>query len=195
MKDRRKPCIECGKLCWARGDVKKCNDCKRGFGMRFGYTKEQIFDIIKNSPSKAQVLEKMGLACRGGNYKCLDKFLVKYNIDTSHFLGQAINRGKLFGPKRPIEDYLSNEFSIQSHQLKNRLIKENIFQHMCYVCGRSNWEGQVIPLELDHVNGDHGDNSLSNLRLVCPNCHAQTSNYRGKNKKSDPRDSNPHLIE
>ena len=184
MKDRRKPCLECGKLCWA----KKCNDCKRGFGMKFGYVKEQIFEIIKKSTSKAQVLEKMGLACKGGNYKCLDKFVEKYNVDTSHFLGQAIHKGRLFGPKRAIEDYLDNNFFIQSYQLKNRLLREDVFEHMCSVCGRSRWEGQIIPLELDHINGNHKDNSISNLRLLCPNCHAQTSNYRGKNKKYNYKD-------
>ena len=191
MKERRKPCVECGKMCWAKGHVKKCNECKRTFGMKFGYVKEQIFEIIKKSTSKAQVLEKMSLACKGGNYKCLDKFVEKYNLDISHFLGQAIHKGKLFGPKRAIEDYLDNNFFIQSYKLKNKLLKEDVFEHMCSVCGRSRWEGQIIPLELDHINGNHKDNSISNLRLLCPNCHAQTSNYRGKNKKCNCKDLKP----
>ena len=38
------------------------------------------------------------------------------------------------------------------------------------------------PIELDHINGDSTDNSLSNLRLLCPNCHTQTKTYKGKNK-------------
>ena len=188
MKDRRKPCWECGELCW--GKAQKCKDCVNRFGKAGGFSKDQIIEIINESSSKAQVLTKMNLAVKGGNYKVLSRFISLNQIDTSHFLGQAIHKGKLFGPKRPIEDYLEKGYSIQSHKLKNRLIEEGIFEHMCYSCGRSRWEGQIIPLELDHINGDHSDNSLSNIRLLCPNCHAQTSNYRGKNKKSNLRDSN-----
>ena len=31
------------------------------------------------------------------------------------------------------------------------------------------------------INGIYNDHRLENLRLLCPNCHAQTSNYCGKN--------------
>ena len=37
-------------------------------------------------------------------------------------------------------------------------------------------------LELHHIDGNHSNNELSNLTLLCPNCHALTDNYRGKNK-------------
>jgi hypothetical protein len=43
------------------------------------------------------------------------------------------------------------------------------------------WEGGPIPLELDHVDGDRRNNDPSNLRLLCPNCHALTPTYRGRN--------------
>ena len=36
-------------------------------------------------------------------------------------------------------------------------------------------------MELDHVDGDRENNSLDNLRLICPNCHAMTPRYGGKN--------------
>ena len=38
-----------------------------------------------------------------------------------------------------------------------------------------------MPLELDHKNGDRRDNRLENLWLPCPNCHALTPTYRGRN--------------
>lgn len=36
-------------------------------------------------------------------------------------------------------------------------------------------------MELHHINGDHNDNRLENLQLLCPNCHSCTDTYRGKN--------------
>jgi len=53
---------------------------------------------------------------------------------------------------------------------------------VCSVCNLSEWMGKVIPIELDHIDGNHENNSLDNLRLLCPNCHAQTETYKGKNK-------------
>lgn len=43
------------------------------------------------------------------------------------------------------------------------------------------WLGQPIPLELHHKDGNKNHNELSNYELLCPNCHALTDTYRGKN--------------
>lgn len=50
----------------------------------------------------------------------------------------------------------------------------------CEVCGLEKWNGVNIPLELHHVNGNNKDNSFDNLKLLCPNCHALTNNYRNR---------------
>lgn len=55
-------------------------------------------------------------------------------------------------------------------------------QHRCEVCGLTEWMGKTIPLELDHKDGDSDNNRLGNLRLICPNCHAQTATYKAKNR-------------
>lgn len=54
--------------------------------------------------------------------------------------------------------------------------------YKCEVCGVSEWNGQEIKLECDHIDGNHRNNVISNLRLICPNCHSQTDTYKAKNK-------------
>ncbi|MDX1993356.1 MAG: DUF2116 family Zn-ribbon domain-containing protein [bacterium] len=63
---------------------------------------------------------------------------------------------------------------------RRRILVEEI-GHRCEVCGLSEWMGKPIPIELDHINGDSDNNSRENLRLICPNCHAQTDTYKGAN--------------
>lgn len=58
--------------------------------------------------------------------------------------------------------------------LGRRLVDEGVLPRRCSRCLREDWQGKLIPLELDHVNGDRDDNRLENLRLLCPNCHALT---------------------
>lgn len=55
--------------------------------------------------------------------------------------------------------------------------------HSCEVCGLSVWMNRPIPLELDHIDGHPEHNEKSNLRLICPNCHAQTPFYKGANAR------------
>ena len=146
------------------------------------YTLEQFQLAINESTSIAQVLIKLELAPKGGNYATANRYIKENNIDISHFKGQGWNKGKTIGPKRPIEDYLNNSQTIQSYKLKARIIKENILPHQCNFCKNTEWLQNPIPLELHHKDGNHENNNLNNLELLCPNCHALTDTYRGKNQ-------------
>ena len=96
------------------------------------------------------------------------------------------NLGLKFKPfiKTPIGEILVPNSTFQTYKLKKRLLEDGIKQHVCEHCGLTHWQGMVIPLELHHINGDNRDNRLENLQILCPNCHALTDSYRGKNKKS-----------
>ena len=154
--------------------------------IRNGYksTDAEFIEVVKSSNSIREVLEKLNLKAAGGNYQCFHKRIKDLNISIDHFTDPKVwNKGKKFGPRRSLEEYL-NGVPIQSHKLKLRLIAEGLKQHKCECCGIKEWNNKPAPIELDHINGNHHDNRLENLRLLCPNCHAQTETYRGKNKSS-----------
>jgi len=149
--------------------------------MTHKYTKNQIETVVSTSTSYAQALTKLGVVPAGGNYRIIKKYIRLYNIPWNHYIGQGHNKNRTFGPKRPISDYLSGQAHIASHVLRKRLIKEGIFEHKCKMCGLTEWLDDKIPLELDHIDGNHHNNLLENLRLLCPNCHTKTPTYRGRN--------------
>lgn len=54
--------------------------------------------------------------------------------------------------------------------------------YSCSKCNISEWQNDSLTLELEHKNGNSSDSSPDNLCLLCPNCHSQTSTYKGRNK-------------
>jgi 5-methylcytosine-specific restriction endonuclease McrA len=56
------------------------------------------------------------------------------------------------------------------------------YGYKCNVCSISEWNGKQLTLQVDHINGHAGNNMPNNLRLICPNCHAQTETFGGRNK-------------
>lgn len=64
--------------------------------------------------------------------------------------------------------------------IKKCLIK--IHGYKCSICSLDHWQGYRLSLELDHVDGNAGNNMPDNLRLVCPNCHSITPTWKGRNK-------------
>ena len=60
-------------------------------------------------------------------------------------------------------------------------MKEKNWKNECSNCHISEWNNKPITFQLDHINGDHCDNRIENLRFLCANCHSQTDTYTGKN--------------
>lgn len=135
---------------------------------------EQFAQAVSVSRTLAEVADRVGMRTRWGARQRIDRL----GLDAAHFRGQGWRRGK----GRPLADVLVDGVSL-SHTawLRQRLVREGLKEHNCEVCGLTEWNGLPIPLELDHINGRRDDNRLENLRLICPNCHAQTPTYRGRN--------------
>src|SRR3990167_4051021 len=146
---------------------------------------EEIFiEAVKTSTTIANVLRKIGnLSCMGGNYRQVHKHVKRLGLDISHWLGKA----HLKGQKRPsvkgksLTEILVKDSQYSTKHLKQRLITAGLIKYSCAICGLSEWQNKTLVLQLDHENGDNKDNTLTNLRLLCPNCHSQTPTYCGRN--------------
>jgi hypothetical protein len=146
--------------------------------------KEEYVEAARTATSIAGMCRNLGLKPCGGNYRIMHNAIKKHNIDISHFTGQRWNRNLEFRPfeEKPLHEILVKGSTYQSYKLKRKLLKEGVKQHKCELCGLTVWNNEKIPLELHHINGDNTDNSLENIQILCPNCHALTDSYRGKNK-------------
>lgn len=154
--------------------------------MKYSRTEEEYVEAIQNSHSIAEALRYLGIVDRGGNYRIIKNAIKKYGIDCSHFTGQGWNVGLKFKPHKPIktEDLLKENVQYGSTKLRDRLLKEGYKERVCECCGNTEWMGKPIALELHHVNGDNTDNRIENLQILCPNCHAMTDTYRGRNRSA-----------
>lgn len=154
--------------------------------MRRRWTPEQLKSAVQSSTSYRQVLTKLHLVEAGGNYTQIKKYAKEYGLNTTHFVGKVWNKGLrgLGKPRISLAAILVKDSSYQSFKLKKRLFAEGIKKQYCEECG---WAKKTpdgyLPLELDHINGNHSDNRLENLRVLCPNCHSLKPTHRGRQLK------------
>ena len=83
---------------------------------------------------------------------------------------------------KPLEQLLRLNGGWRGH-VKSRLLRAGVIQNRCDRCGIRDWLGMPISIHIDHINGIRNDHRLENLRMLCPNCHSQTSTYGGRNVK------------
>jgi 5-methylcytosine-specific restriction endonuclease McrA len=94
----------------------------------------------------------------------------------------ARDRGevKARAQRMSIDRLLDNSRRCRTH-VKGRLLRAGLLSNRCGACGITEWRGLQLTMHLDHINGVKDDNRLTNLRMLCPNCHSQTETYSGKN--------------
>lgn len=147
------------------------------------YTKELLESHVKECYSFAELCRRLGLKPEGSNPKTLRKKMDEFEVDYSHFTGQAWHKN----PENPVYKgkylpELCEHSSLSSSNIKNLVFKLKLKENKCECCGLSDWQGKPIQCELHHVNGDPTDNRIENLQILCPNCHSQTDNFRSRNR-------------
>ncbi len=148
------------------------------------YTQEVLEAAVRQSHSVAGVLRVLGLKQAGGTHAHVARRIKALGINTSHFLGQASNRGPSHkGPKKlawwELLVLRTNGLRQKPHKLRRALLEIGR-EYRCEGegCSLSDWwlDKQLV-LHVNHKNGDWLDNRAENLEFLCPNCHSQTATY------------------
>ena len=136
------------------------------------FSLEELQDIVKKCFSYRQFAKELGYA--PDSIESIKQIISKYNLDISHFKGQGWNKNNI--------DYSIFQYG-KATKTETLLRALTILRGWrCEKCNQEEWQGQRIPLCIHHIDGNHINNEIENLQILCPNCHAQTDNYCGKNK-------------
>lgn len=145
---------------------------------------EEFIEIVKNANSYSDCLRAVGLGTKGGSSTDILKRRIKeLNLSIEHF--GKLTRQSCTARYSLEEILVENSSYTNINRLKQRLINEGKLEYQCALCGNiGEWNGELLILQLDHINGINNDHRIENLRFLCPNCHSQTNNFSGKNKKT-----------
>jgi len=151
------------------------------------YTKERLEKAVAESATWADVCRIFESSTHGSSQAHAKRMAVRHGVDFSHFASGrgGWNKGRISVNKRSPSDVLSRKDGSREHAyaLRRALIESGV-EYVCACCGLSEWMGNEITLQVDHIDGDPFNNIKGNLRFLCPNCHSQTSNYGVKNFKN-----------
>ena len=139
---------------------------------------EEVKKLIEERKPNAEIARFVGV-----KYETLKTYFAKYGIS---YAGNPNRTGFVHEESRiPLSKILSNEVTYSNANLRKRLIECGLKENKCEnpECGLTEWHGKPIVCELHHIDGNHYNNNLDNLQMLCPNCHSQTNSFR-KTKNS-----------
>jgi DNA-binding CsgD family transcriptional regulator len=174
-------------------------------------TRDRVAALLESGVTRAEMAKQLGLSKATVSYharrlgapvdsRCARRYdwaAVQEYYDRGHSIREciaqfgfssktwhsAVARGSVVSrPARMPADrfFVAGVHRSRGH-LKSRLVAEGFKQCRCEACGISEWRGAPLSLALHHVNGDRLDNRVTNLELLCPNCHSQTDSFSGRN--------------
>lgn len=135
---------------------------------------DEFKDIVASSTSKSEICEK--LKERGYDNHSLtavNKRIAYEDISTEHLKGKGWNKNSFDYSKLVTGNRVTSAYASRGLILKRG--------HRCECCGLTKWLDMDITLEVHHIDGDKLNNDEENLSLLCPNCHALTDTFRGRN--------------
>lgn len=150
-------------------------------GLAYKLSDEQFTKVILESSSCIQAMRTLGFKCVTGNARnTVKRRISELKIDVSHWAD--IQKNAHAAVEVPHDEYFAKDTPHSGSHIRGRVLKYKLLEYKCDVCGNTGeWNGYKLVLQIDHINGDHNDNRLENLRFLCPNCHSQTDTFAGRN--------------
>lgn len=157
----------------------------------FDINRTPLTTAVAEGFSYADVLRRLGRSTTGNNRPALKRAIDTFKLSISHFniykASADTKTNKWLKNTRPLAEILKINVYYNTSNLRLRLLKAGLLQNICSICSSPPiWNNKHLTLQLDHINGVRSDNRITNLRIVCPNCHTQTDTFAGKlSKKID----------
>lgn len=143
----------------------------------------ELEELVNTSSSYAEIISKLKLRHAGANYRTLQHRLENTGIDLSGMKNRRTENIRKNLLARHTYDSYDDVKKCNFTTIRKYIIKNSLLEYKCQIpeCGNLGWHcGKPLTLELDHIDGDRGNNELNNLRFLCPSCHSQTETYAGK---------------
>lgn len=145
-------------------------------------TDEEIINAVKNCQTMSEAARSIDMPFMSFRYRAQKLNVYEPNQSRKGMTRPASEYSRIAIPLDEILEGLHPHY--MTGHLKRRLLKVGIKKEICEGNGcmiKNEWLGLKLVLHLDHIDGNSKNHKLENLRLLCPNCHSQTSTYTGKN--------------
>lgn len=149
--------------------------------MKKNITDQEFIEIINRSQTMALAAKECNMP-----FSTFIRYAKRLGVYRPNQGGKGIKDNYIRKDHIPTKDILSGKYpQYQSYKLKIRLVKEGYKEDKCERCG---WhekleDSEFTPCELHHIDGNPRNHLLSNLIILCPNCHSLTKSYRFRRGK------------
>jgi predicted RNA-binding Zn-ribbon protein involved in translation (DUF1610 family) len=153
--------------------------------------REKLIVVVASSKSYREVVLRMGMTS-GSAWHAVKREIEALQLDVTHFLGRSANSGERHrgGPEKITAQNIHTIKRGVRTTILRRVLQELDREYRCVKCGNTGeWNGKPLELEIDHIDGNSSNPDPTNLRYLCPNCHAltPTHGFKGRHHTEESR--------